>query len=94
MERFTPDELQRRVDEVLFYRWDPIGINHYPQARAEYRSYVDAILEQLKNGTSRQLVDKLLEVQGYLGLDHDQELAESIASLLIEHKEAIDNGHA
>jgi hypothetical protein len=29
-------ELFRRIDEILFYVWDPIGVNDSPYARDEY----------------------------------------------------------
>lgn len=42
-------ELLRRVDEVLHYMWDPIGVAGVPQARDEYQSYVSQVLRLLKN---------------------------------------------
>ena len=95
MDRFTIDELERRVDEVLFYRWDPIGVNHYPSARAEYRTYVSTILEKLEVGDKQSLIDLLHKIQtSSIGMEPNTELANSVATLLFEHKEAIDNGHA
>ena len=44
---FDKDELRRRVDEVLYYIWDPIGVSDQPCARAEYESYVPKVLELL-----------------------------------------------
>lgn len=43
MRSFNKGELQRRVDEVLFYVWDPIGVSDEPFARGEYESYVPGI---------------------------------------------------
>jgi len=40
--------LLRAVDEVLFYVWDPIGINNEPNARDEYYSYVPQVFEWLR----------------------------------------------
>lgn len=39
-----------RVQEILFYEWDPIGVNTYPQCRDEYDSYAPAILRMLEEG--------------------------------------------
>jgi hypothetical protein len=36
-------ELFKRVDEVLHYFWDPIGVKKVPQARDEYVGYVPKI---------------------------------------------------
>ncbi len=33
-------ELRIRIDEILFYVWDPIGVNDTPLARDEYYSYI------------------------------------------------------
>ena len=41
-------ELLRRIDEVLHYRWDPIGVAGVPQARDEYESYVPQVFQLLK----------------------------------------------
>ena len=95
MDRFTADELERRVDEVLFYKWDPIGINHYVTARAEYRSYVSSILRSLDNGDIIQLIEHLKDIElNSMGLEVGESNAKEIAELLLSHKEAIENGHA
>lgn len=38
-------ELDKRIDEVLFYVWDPIGVSDIPEARGEYSSYTMTILK-------------------------------------------------
>jgi hypothetical protein len=95
MDRFKPDELERRVDEVLFYKWDPIGINHYVTARAEYRSYVSTILQVVNSGDMVKLVERLEDLEKKsMGLEVEESNAKEIAELLLSHKEAIENGHA
>ena len=95
MNRFKPDELERRVDEVLFYKWDPIGINHYVTTRAEYRSYVSTILQAVNSGDLVKLVGRLEELEkNSMGLEVEESNAKEIAELLLSHKEAIENGHA
>jgi hypothetical protein len=95
MDRFKPDELERRVDEVLFYKWDPIGINHYVTARAEYRSYVSTILQVVNSGDMVKLVERLEDLEkNSMGLEVEESNAKEIAELLLSHKEAIENGHA
>lgn len=95
MDRFKPDELERRVDEVLYYKWDPIGINFNVSARAEYRSYVSSILQTLKSGDVVRLTEQM---QGFeknsMGLEIEESNAKEIAELLLAHKEAIENGQA
>lgn len=36
-------ELYQRVDEVLHYVWDPIGVSDAPEARDEYFSYLPIV---------------------------------------------------
>ena len=36
-------QLFQRVEEVVHYIWDPIGISAMPQARDEYYGYMTAI---------------------------------------------------
>ncbi len=42
------NELYQRVDEVLHYLWDPIGVSDVPGARDEYHSYVPQVFSLLK----------------------------------------------
>ena len=44
------NELLTRVDEVLHYLWDPIGLSEIPEARDEYSSYADVVFSMLKRG--------------------------------------------
>ena len=45
MRKFDDKELSKRVDEVLFYVWDPIGVANEPCARSEYENYVPKICQ-------------------------------------------------
>jgi hypothetical protein len=55
------NELLRRIDEVLHYVWDPIGVADVPQARDEYAGYVPHVFQLLK-GTEdgKDVADYLL----------------------------------
>ena len=46
----SDDELLMRVDEVLHYLWDPIGVSDFPEARDEYTSYAGVVFSLLKRG--------------------------------------------
>lgn len=97
MIKFSPQELRKRVDEVLFYIWDPIGVSPDPNARNEYSAYVDKI-ETLLNqqDAAFQIKKYLCEIEsGMMGLSPaNEEGATEVAKLLIAHKEAIDGGRA
>jgi hypothetical protein len=54
------DELLTRIDEVLHYLWDPIGVNDLPAARDEYGSYARVVFGMLKRGASDGEISKYL----------------------------------
>ncbi len=81
-------ELYRRVDEVLFYLWDPIGVSEAPEARDEYYTYVPQVFSMVQSNTSaNEIADYLQNIaREAMGLrvsaeslTNDQE----IASLLL-----------
>lgn len=96
MDRIAPNELEKRVDEVLFYIWDPIGVNDMPNARAEYRSYVSSVLSYVQQNKSiEEIADLLLRIEGEsMELPTNRKHALKIAKLLVRHKEAIEAGRA
>ena len=96
MERFAQNELEKRVDEVLFYLWDPIGVSDEPYARAEYRSYVTSVLGHVENNkTANEMAGYLCTIESdSMGLTPNKENALKAAQILITHKEAIDEGCA
>jgi len=95
MERFSKNELEKRVDEVLFYFWDPIGINEHIEARAEYRSYIPQILDRLGRITEVELAELLDSiVTSNMGFSPNKNISMKAARLLLEHKSCIDKGLA
>ena len=42
----------QRVDEVLHYIWDPIGVSEIPVARDEYHSYTPQVFSLLLKGAT------------------------------------------
>jgi hypothetical protein len=58
------NELYKRVDEILHYIWDPIGVFDEPYARDEYYSYLPIIYSLLKESKENQEIeDKLIQIQ-------------------------------
>ncbi|WP_340150073.1 hypothetical protein [uncultured Sneathiella sp.] len=51
-------QLRSMVSDALLYRWDPIGISEYPEARDEYDSYVGGVCNLLMDGAS---IEKLFQ---------------------------------
>jgi hypothetical protein len=92
----NPDELRRRVDEVLYYVWDPIGVSDEPFARAEYDSYVPKVLELLVSQNDPAPISAYLAdiVNTRMGLSPSIQRCDDAATLLQKHKKAIHEGCA
>ena len=59
------NELYHRVDEVLSYLWDPIGVAGIPEARDEYHGYLPHVFSMLVNGSQTGAIASYLsEVEG------------------------------
>ena len=87
-------ELYNRIDEVLFYIWDPIGVAETPQARNEYYGYVTKILQLVLNSTPANIIaEYLIQIETEaMGLDNSKKSranATKTAELLIKHYEWI-----
>ena len=99
-QKLPPDQmtLYRRVDEVLTYVWDPIGIREVPQARDEYRSYLPQVFRRVLEASDPAVIaDYLLKVEGecmgFTPNDASREESLRIATLLIEHRDWIAQAH-
>ena len=87
-------ELYRRVDEVLHYLWDPIGVAQVPQARDEYHTYLPRVFSLLQarapsNDIVEFLVSTQLETMALSQLGSAREHAEKIVEILEEWREWI-----
>lgn len=89
-------ELYRRVDEVLYYVWDPIGVSDEPCARGEYRGYVPKILHLVETSDDIDPISAELReiVSTRMGLAADKERCDETARLLFRHKYAVKEGLA
>ena len=96
MRKFPDGELRRRVDEVLFYVWDPIGVSPEPCARGEYEDYVPKLLQLVIDNTNIVPISKCLAeiARGPMGGPANLEKCDEVAELLLRHKRAIEDGLA
>jgi hypothetical protein len=96
MRRFDNRELWRRVDEVLYYVWDPIGVSDEPYARGEYESYVPRVLHLVEESDNIKPISRPLGeiVSTNMGLSPDKKRCDYTAEILLKHKEAIKEGCA
>lgn len=83
----SEERLYKRIDEVLFYQWDPIGISKSAWARDEYQVYLDVIFNLvLTNDSVTEVAEYLNTVSTQtMGLNsagaHDSEIAEFLLEL-------------
>jgi len=93
---FDDKELRRRVDEVLFYTWDPIGVSDEPCARGEYRSYVPKILQLVEQNNDIAPISSHLAgiVKDMMGIPPNRKDCDYTAELLLKHKRAVKEGLA
>ena len=90
-ESFNPEELKARkqelrtrIDEILFYKWDPIGFSDGNGPRDEYSMYVDEVLEMMIKGASAEKLSNHLSLlcTNTIGLIGDRNIDKSVAELI------------
>lgn len=80
----------RRIDEVLFYVWDPIGVNDLgPEARDEYSSYADRVWRMALDGETKSDVSSYLTqiTTDRMGLDSRKRADDEVADIIWDWKE-------
>jgi hypothetical protein len=84
-------ELYKRIDEILFYKWDPVGISDSDWARDEYQSYLPKVFNYAMESDSPELITKYLGVvtTENMGLSSAAEHDQKIAILILEVKEGL-----
>jgi hypothetical protein len=85
-------ELYRRVDEVLHYLWDPIGVAGEPYARDEYDSYVPKVFGMIKAEEESSTISNYLAhiTKDYMGLSSDIKNCEKVVKILKTYKKMIE----
>lgn len=80
-----------RVNEVLHYLWDPIGVSDIPEARDEYDSYAGVVFSLIKRGAAEKEIAEYLRNTRvvHMGMRQKDERGneEEIAETLISWKE-------
>jgi hypothetical protein len=84
-------ELFRRIEEVVHYIWDPIGISGQPQARDEYSNYMTAIFGRVKAGKEDEIIEYLRwAASDNMGLQFDKEKAIEATRAMLDWKSYIE----
>lgn len=94
--KLPPSEMKlyRRVDEVLHYIWDPIGVAGIPQARDEYHSYSPRVFNMLLSTTDgKEIIDYLISVEREMMelsiTDESKEHVSEVVGILLNYREWI-----
>jgi hypothetical protein len=87
MSNYT-EELRRRVDEILYYIWDPIGVAAEPSTRDEYERYVAELVSLLeRNADSKQIAAYLDDIaRNRMGLQPNDKHSLAVARLVLAWK--------
>jgi len=84
----------QRVDEVLYYIWDPIGVNGMgPEARDEYSSYADQVWRMALDGKTKSDISDYLTrvVTDRMELDPRKESDDKVAELIWDWKDYFED---
>jgi hypothetical protein len=88
----SDNELYRRIDEIVHYLWDPIGVSGSPYARDEYDSYLTSIFGRVKGGDIEGIVEYMKwVVTERMGMIFDETRARKAAERMLEWKNAVEN---
>jgi hypothetical protein len=95
MSRRYEQELLTRVNEVLHYIWDPIGVRGEPNARDEYDSYVPGVYSLLDNGaTAEQIATHLDNIAtARMGLSSNMKDCHATAHKLLDWRTRLLKRH-
>ncbi|MGS2727989.1 hypothetical protein ACU8DI_15390 [Psychroserpens sp. BH13MA-6] len=93
MNKHQLSELEQRINEVLYYLWDPIGVSDIPSARGEYSSYVKTLLKFTLEEDIYKISNQLGKIETTsMGLLLNKAKNNEVAERLIEFKIAIEEG--
>ena len=87
--KLPPDklELYKRIDEILFYKWDPIGVSDQYWPRDEYQMYLPQVFQlALDNDSPKPIARYLTQISTdrmelRRRVRHDMKIAELIIAV-------------
>jgi len=85
-------ELYKRIDEILVYKCDPIGISDSDWARDEYQSYLPQVFSRALQPNPVEPISNYLNVISTenMGLPPVPEHDLKIANLIVEVRKSLD----
>jgi hypothetical protein len=85
-------EFLQRVDEVLYYHWDPLGVAREPVSRQEYAAFVPEVFAALLDDADEsRLMELLLLLESeFLGLGPRPSQARRVAEMLVDWRALLE----
>ena len=89
-------ELYTRVDEILHYVWDPIGVSLCPNTRDEYYSYLPQVFSMVKNDApENDIVNYLNNITtSRMGLNENKKHDLKVAGLLLDWRKFLEDKYS
>ena len=89
-------ELYQRIDEVLFYLWDPAGVARDPLSRELYSAYVpDVFAALLEDADEQRVMEVLLRFETeFLGLSPRPSHARRVAEMLVDWRNLLEQKYS
>ncbi len=88
--KLPPDqmELYKRIDEILWSDWDPIGVSGAPEARDEYYDYLPQVFRLALDGSNEnRIAEYLFWVESErMGLAGNKQKCKQIGLLVLRAK--------
>ncbi len=83
------EALYKRIDEILYYKWDPIGISDTDWARDEYQSYLPTVYRMVIQDSAPEAIANYLDgiAVSSMGLNSAKEHCYEMAELMLSVKD-------
>ena len=80
--------IYKAIDEILWFDWDPIGVNDTEEARDEYQGYIPQIFNLKVNGDDEETIAQKLNeiITKRMGLVSNLHHCKLVAKKIIEIK--------
>ncbi len=80
--------IYKKIDEILWFDWDPIGVNCFQETRDEYYGYLPQIYSLKINGADKDEIAKTLNKieTNNMGLSGNIDKCRKIAEKILEIK--------
>jgi hypothetical protein len=84
--KMEQNPIYKKIDEILWFDWDPIGVNIFEDARDEYWGYLPLIFRLKINGAGEDEIAKTLHKieTDNMGLTGDFEHCRVISQKILE----------